>query len=47
MNSSPCVSSWGVEAFPETAQGYLGDWAENDKGWLRKFYPSGTDEPHF
>jgi molybdopterin-guanine dinucleotide biosynthesis protein A len=37
----------GAEAFPGTAQGYLNDWAENDKGWLRKFYPEGTDEPHF
>ncbi len=37
----------GAEAFPGTAQNYLNDWAENDKGWLRKFYPSGTDEPHF
>lgn len=37
----------GVEAFPGTAQGYLNEWAENDKGWLRKFYPAGTDEPHF
>lgn len=37
----------GAEAFPRTAQDYLNDWAENDKGWLRKFYPPGTDEPHF
>jgi len=37
----------GADAFPGTAQGYLNDWAENDKGWLRKFYPDGTDEPHF
>lgn len=37
----------GAEAFPGTAQGYLNDCAENEKGWLRKFYPSGTDEPHF
>ena len=37
----------GPEAFPGTAQTYLNDWAENDKGWLRKFYPTGTDEPHF
>jgi len=37
----------GAEAFPGTAQNYLNDWAENDKGWLRKFYPPGTDEPHF
>jgi len=37
----------GAEALPGTGQGYLNDWAENDKGWLRKFYPAGTDEPHF
>jgi len=37
----------GAEVFPGTAQSYLNDWAENDKGWLRKFYPPGTDEPHF
>ncbi len=37
----------GADSFPGTAQGYLNDWAENDKGWLRKFYPDGTDEPHF
>lgn len=37
----------GEQAFPGSAQGYLNDWAENDKGWLRKFYPAGTDEPHF
>lgn len=37
----------GVQAFPGSAQSYLNDWAENDKGWLRKFYPAGTDEPHF
>ena len=37
----------GDEAFPATARSYLNDWAENDKGWLRKFYPAGTDEPHF
>lgn len=37
----------GAETFPGSAQGYLNDWAENDKGWLRKFYPAGTDEPHF
>ncbi|OPY10490.1 MAG: hypothetical protein A4E69_03344 [Syntrophus sp. PtaB.Bin138] len=37
----------GAETFPGTAQSYLNDWAENDKGWLRKFYPPGTDEPHF
>jgi len=37
----------GADTFPGSAQSYLNDWAENDKGWLRKFYPPGTDEPHF
>ena len=37
----------GGDALPGTAQSYLNDWADNDKGWLRKFYPDGTDEPHF
>ena len=33
--------------FPKSAQEYLNDWAANEKGWLRKFYPAGSDEPHF
>ena len=33
--------------FPKPALEYLNDWAANDKGWLRKFYPPGSDEPHF
>ena len=33
--------------FPKSAIEYLNDWAANDKGWLRKFYPPGLDEPHF
>ena len=37
----------GEQAFPKSAQSYLNDWAANDKGWLRKFYPSGSDEAHF
>jgi len=37
----------GEQAFPKSAQDYLNDWAANDKGWLRKYYPSGSDEPHF
>lgn len=37
----------GDSAFPGSAQSYLNDWAENDKGWLRKFYPPGEDEPHY
>ncbi|MCD6525627.1 MAG: DUF3375 domain-containing protein [Desulfuromonas sp.] len=37
----------GADAFSDSARNYLNEWAENDKGWLRKFYPPGTDEPHF
>lgn len=37
----------GEEAFPRRAQQYLDEWAENEKGWLRKFYPVDSDEPHF
>ena len=33
--------------FPKAAIEYLNDWAAADKGWLRKYYPKGTDEPHF
>ena len=33
--------------FPKPALEYLNDWAANDKGWLRKFYPPRSDEPHF
>jgi hypothetical protein len=39
--------SRGPKAFPKSALAYLNDWAANDKGWLRKFYKHGTDEPHF
>ena len=37
----------GEGAFPKAAPEYLNDWAAADKGWLRKFYPKGSDEPHF
>ena len=33
--------------FPKSALEYLNDWAANDKGWLRKFYPPASDEAHF
>ncbi len=39
--------SLGDDAFPKTAGQYLDDWAQDDKGWLRKFYPADSDEPHF
>ena len=37
----------GDEAFPKSALDYLNDWAAPDRGWLRKFYRPGTDEPQF
>ncbi len=33
--------------FPRDAKNYLDDWAQADKGWLSKFYPESSDEPHF
>jgi hypothetical protein len=37
----------GHDAFPKPAMDYLNDWAGPDKGWLRKFYRQGSDEPQF
>ncbi len=37
----------GENAFPRRAEAYLDDWAGDEKGWLRKFYPSGSDEVHY
>ena len=37
----------GGNAYPKSALEYLSDWAANERAWLRKFYPPGTDEPHF
>ncbi len=37
----------GETAFPRQAESYLDDWAGEEKGWLRKFYPRGSDEPHY
>jgi len=39
--------SQGADTFPKSALEYLNDWAGADKGWLRKFYRQGSDEPYF
>ncbi len=39
--------SLGEEVFPKPAGQYLDDWAGDERGWLRKFYPPGEDDPHF
>jgi Protein of unknown function (DUF3375) len=37
----------GDAAFPRPAASYLDDWAADERGWLRKYYPPASDEPHF
>ena len=37
----------GAEALPKSALEYLNDWSAAERGWLRKFYRQGSDEPHF
>lgn len=37
----------GEVIYPKPAAAYLDDWASDDKGWLRKYYPPGQDEAHF
>jgi Protein of unknown function (DUF3375) len=37
----------GTQAFTREAPEYINDWADNDKRSLRKFYQTGSDEPHY
>ncbi|RLQ23894.1 DUF3375 family protein [Seongchinamella sediminis] len=37
----------GESAFPKPAGQYLNDWAADERGWLRKYYPRDSDEPHY
>ena len=37
----------GDDAFPRPALHYLDDWASDGRGWLRKYYPADSDEPHY
>ncbi|MFZ3017176.1 MAG: DUF3375 domain-containing protein [Gallionella sp.] len=37
----------GESAFPKSAAAYLDDWTQEARGWLRKYYPPGSDEAHF
>jgi len=37
----------GDPPFPRSAAAYLDDWASPEKSWLRKYYPTGVDEPHY
>lgn len=40
-------SRLGEDTFARPAPTYLDEWAEPERGWLRKFYPTGSDEPHY
>lgn len=35
------------DPFPRTAAEYLTEWTADSRGWLRKFYPQGSDIPHY
>lgn len=37
----------GGRRYPKPAKAYLDDWAAPEVGWLRKYYPDRTDEPHY
>jgi hypothetical protein len=37
----------GEVRFPRSAVEYLDEWAAPDRGWLRKFYPPGSDEARY
>ncbi|MFO8154472.1 MAG: DUF3375 domain-containing protein, partial [Pseudomonadota bacterium] len=37
----------GQTLYPKAARDYLNDWAADERGWLRRYYPPQVDEPHF
>jgi hypothetical protein len=37
----------GEDRFRKAAAEYLDDWASPERGWLRKFYPPGSDEARY
>lgn len=37
----------GDEAPSRAAREYLHHWADNGRGWLRRYYPPSSDEPYF
>ena len=37
----------GDQAAPRAALEYLVEWSSNERGWLRRFYPPGSDDPAF
>lgn len=37
----------GADTFPRRAKAYLDDWSAPERGWLRKYYPPGSDEAFY
>ncbi len=37
----------GPESYPREAADYLEEWASDERGWLRKYYPLDSDLPHY
>ncbi len=37
----------GTPRYPKAPKEYLDDWASDDAGYLRRFYPLGSDELHY
>jgi hypothetical protein len=44
---TPLRERLGEGAFPRSARQYLDTWADDDHGWLRKYYPQGAEEAWF
>jgi len=38
---------FGEDSFPRSANTYLDEWAAPNHGWLRKYYPPGSDDAHY
>lgn len=41
------VRASAPDAYPRTARQYVTDWSDAERGWLRKFYPAGSDVPSY
>ncbi len=37
----------GDDLHPRSGMDYLKDWAADERGWLRRYYPPDSDEPHY
>ena len=37
----------GTRRYPRSPKAYLDHWSAPEQGWLRKFYPTGSEEAHY